>query len=223
MKQIYLDKLDDAELILIGIGKEFENKKYQCDENAIEALTELKRNLTGKNYYIITVCTNDILDKAGFAQERIVSPCGNLKKKQCANKCEGSLQLLTVSEVEKMYKQILNSDEPLFGKCPICGENMRLNNIYAPQYDENGYLDNWKYYTKWLQGTLNKKLYILELGVDLTFPSIIRWPFEKVAYYNQKAVFFRINENLYHMTEELKDKGISIAKNAIDWLLEKEI
>ena len=85
---------------------------------------------------------------------------------------------------------------------------------------EEGYQKQWEKYTKWLQGTLNKKLCILELGVELNLPSIIRWPFEKVAFYNQKASFFRVNESLYQMTENLSDKGVSIAKNAVDFLLE---
>lgn len=223
MKKGYIEKVLDADLILVGIGKEFEINKYQCEEKAIEALKELKDQLAGKNYYLITICTNSVLKKAGFPQDRIVSPCGNLEMKQCPNQCEGTLQELTESEKEQVTKMVNDSVEPMFEPCPICGERMVLNNVYAEKYDENGYLDAWKYYTKWLQGTINKKLCILELGVDLTFPSIIRWPFEKVAYYNQKATFIRVNENLYHMTEELKDKGISVAKNAIDWLLEKDI
>ena len=57
----------------------------------------------------------------------------------------------------------------------------------------------------------------------MTFANIIRWPFEKVGFYNQKATFVRVNEKLYYMSEELKDKGIAIGKNAIDWLLDKAI
>ena len=71
---------------------------------------------------------------------------------------------------------------------------------------------------KWLQGTLNKKVLILEIGVNMEYPSIIRWPFEKTAYLNQKANFIRINESLPQLTEELKDKGISINVNGIEWL-----
>lgn len=223
MKQEYIDKMYDADLILIGIGKEFETKKYQCEQRAIDALMELKDLLAGKNFYVITICTNSILKRAGLPEDRVVSPCGSIELKQCPNKCEGSLQFLTDDDRYKLEESFKNSSEPVLGKCMICGEDMVLNNVYAAHYDENGYLDNWKLYTKWLQGTLNKKLCVLELGTDLTFPSIIRWPFEKVAYYNQKAEFFRVNAELYHMTEELKDKGTAIAQNAIDWLLEKDI
>ena len=223
MKQEYVDKISDADLILVGIGKEFEENKFKCEQKAIEALKELKRLLEGRNYYVITICTNSILKRAGFPEERIVSPCGNVEMKQCTNNCEGSLQMLTEEDKDLVEESLKQDVLPTLGKCPKCGSDMVLNNVYAKQYDENGYLRNWKLYTKWLQGTLNKKLCVLELGTDLTFPSIIRWPFEKVAYYNQKAVFIRVNADLYHMTEELKDKGIAIAQNAIDWLLEKDI
>lgn len=223
MKQEYIDKISDADLILVGIGKEFETKKYQCDERAIDALKELNNLLSGKNFYVITICTNSILKRAGLPEERIVSPCGTVELKQCSNQCEGSLQEVSEEDWFQMEECFKTGKEPILGRCPVCGGEMVLNNVYAAQYDENGYLGNWKFYTKWLQGTLNKKLCILELGTDLAFPSIIRWPFEKVAYYNQKAIFYRINAELYHMTEELKDKGVAIAQNSIDWLLEKDI
>lgn len=223
MKQEFIDKIEASDLILVGVGTEFEAKKFQKAPVAIEALKELNKVLAGKNYYIITTCTNSILKEGGFSEERIVSPCGNLEKKQCPKHCENSLQSLTAEECQQVAEAIMKETEPELGICEVCGEKLVLNNVYAKQYDEDGYLADWQRYTKWLQGTLNKKLCILELGVDLVFPSIIRWPFEKVGFYNQKAIFVRVNEKLYHMSEELKDKGISIEKNAIDWLLEKDI
>ena len=72
----------------------------------------------------------------------------------------------------------------------------------------------------WLQGTIHKSVMILELGVSMKYPSVIRFPFEKVAFYNEKAMFYRVNEKLYHMTEELHDKGISVKANAYDWILQ---
>ena len=65
---------------------------------------------------------------------------------------------------------------------------------------------------------MNKKLLVLELGVGMRFPSVIRWPFEKVVFFNQKAFLCRVNEKLYHLTEELAEKGCGISVNAIDWL-----
>lgn len=222
MKKEYLDKVLDADLVLVGIGLEFEKNKYVCDELAIAALQELATILKGKNYFLVSTCTNGILKHADFKEDRVVNPCGNVHMKQCAE-CNDSLTLMTQEDIVFFQKAIDKNEEPALTKCLVCGKPMVLNNVYATNYDENGYLKEWSIYKKWLQGTINKKVCILELGVGLVFPSVIRWPFEKVAFYNQKATFVRVNERLYHMSEELKEKGISVEKNAIDWLLEKDI
>lgn len=109
--------------------------------------------------------------------------------------------------------------EGSLGVCPHCGKPFILNNIYAQNYNENGYLESWQRYTKWLQGTLNRNLLILELGVGMQFPSVIRWPFEKIAFFQKKSELYRVNEKLYQLSEELGGKAYSISKNAIDWLL----
>ena len=36
--------------------------------------------------------------------------------------------------------------------------------------------DSWETYTKWLQGTLNRNLVFLELGVGMELPQLIRFP-----------------------------------------------
>lgn len=223
MKKEYIEKIEESDLILIGIGSEFETSRYICEESAVKALVELKNILGKKNYFVITTCTNNILLEADLPKDRIVAPCGNLEVKQCSQACQGSLLQLTAEEKQSIREKCGGDEELQLGVCPNCGAPMVLNNVYASEYDEEGYLGDWKMYTKWLQGTLNKKLCVLELGVDLTFPNIIRWPFEKVAFYNQKALFVRVNEKLYHMSEELKDKGIAVNKNSIDWLLETDI
>ena len=223
MKKEFVEKITEADLILVGVGSEFEKNKYLKDTAAVDALKELARILQGKNYFVVTTCTNSILKNTGLNEERMVSPCGTTGLKQCTNHCENSLQPFTEEDMAKMYSDVAQGLEPEFGTCEKCGSAMVLNNVYAAKYDEDGYLQDWAKYTKWLQGTLNRKLCILELGVNLVFPSIIRWPFEKVGFYNQKATFIRVNENLYHMSEELKDKGIAVAQNSIDWLLEEDI
>ena len=60
----------------------------------------------------------------------------------------------------------------------------------------------------------------------MELPNIIRWPFEKIAYYNRKADFFRVHGTLYQLTEELGGKGkgsvtegiaVSVAMNALEF------
>ena len=189
------------------------------------ALAKLAELLQNKNYYVVSVCANGMVEKAGFKEGRFVSPCGNPFKLQCMNHCEGSIVDASREEFESACMKLERKavKEISFGKCPVCGQEMCLNNVYTEKYDEKGYLPDWNVYTKWLQGTLNRKLCVLELGVNLTYPSVIRFPFEKIGFYNQKASFVRVNEKLYQLSEDLKDKGISIPKNSIDWLLEEDL
>lgn len=251
MDERIVEKIQKAEMLLIGIGEEFEERgflkaqpQYQCgaayleqvdrpdllpllsDEilktgsRAVTALQRLYRIIADKNYFVVSTCQTDILSYAGFPKERVVTPCGTLRKKQCICGCEQSLAEVSASERKALYQEITRKcGEPeTLGNCPQCNGRMVLNNIYVQRYLEGGYLEDWGRYTKWLQGILNRELCIMELGVNLDYPSVIRFPFEKVAYYNRKASFIRINERLYQLTSELHEKGISIAKNSIDWL-----
>lgn len=251
MEEKTLERLQAADMLLIGIGEEFEERDFlrtqpdyeggaayleqinrpdllpllsdrvvKTGGKAIAALESLRRIVADKNYYLVSTCQTDILEYAGFPEERTVSPCGTLKKKQCICGCEHSLTETGTSEREDMYHAITGRKgvADILGRCPYCNGEMGLNNIFLKKYIESGYLESWSRYTRWLQGTLNRKLCVLELGVNMDYPQIIRFPFEKVGYYNRKASFVRVNESLYQLTPELHDKGISIAKNSVDWL-----
>ncbi|MDE7321901.1 MAG: hypothetical protein K2N73_04100 [Lachnospiraceae bacterium] len=257
-QKILLEKIADADMVLIGIGEEF-NESFgdigkfprlmsaleevdinqtlewtvpflehrflieHNDGNLIEAYRTLYELVKDKNYFVITTCIDENIKKAAFDEERIVEPCGNYRMFQCSAKCTSELY------PSRAFSDLVNQaildgvgldslDAPT---CPVCGKTLAFNNILCESnYLEDGYQVQWGRYTKWLQMTLNKKLCILELGVEMNLPNIIRWPFEKVAFYNQKASFFRINGSLYQLTEELSSKGVSISENAVDFLLE---
>ena len=187
----------------------------------VEAYRKLYDIIKDKDYFIVTTCIDENIDKAGFDRERIVEPCGSYRALQCSAKCTEDLTLPD-DFVELMQQALLDGvglDSLGRPVCPLCGKPLAFNNVLCEKdYAESGYKPQWEKYTQWLQRTLNKKICLIELGVGMGLPSIIRWPFEKVAYYNEKADFFRINEQLYHMTKELEEKGISIGMNAIDFL-----
>lgn len=188
------------------------------------ALERLGEILQGKNHFLVGVSTNRRIGDLG----RAVMPCGSWQKKQCAaGGCGGGLSEMAEQDraalwrfFGELYEGRLPKEYPLPGTCPACGAALVLNNVYAKEYDESGYLEQWSLYRKWLQGTLNHRLLVLELGVGMRFPSVVRWPFEKVAFFNQKAYFCRVHEKLYQLTKELSEKGCGISKNAIDWLVE---
>ncbi len=196
------------------------------DEKPKAALEKLAGLLKEKNYFVVSVSTNPQLTEIPWKQGRLVMPCGNILTKQCVMGEHGELEALTDEDyaaLKEIFDALLRGEFPQngisgLGKCRQCGRDMILNTIYAESYNETGYVEEWQTYTKWLQGTLNRRLLVLELGVGMQFPSVIRWPFEKVAYFNNKASFVRVNERLYQLTAELASKGVGIAQNAIEWI-----
>ena len=83
------------------------------------------------------------------------------------------------------------------------------NTVEAETYIEEGYLPRWEAYKKWQTGTLNRRLVILELGEGFKTPTVMRWPFEKIGFFNQKSVFYRIHETFFQIPKETgeRDRG----------------
>lgn len=204
--QQYIAQNDEEDLVLSFFKRELLEKRNEQIEKKLELYSNLAALLKGKNYFVVSLCTDGLIRKCGLDEKRIVEPCGNYRYLQCSKKCTTDLY-----EPEKMLRV-----------CPNCGETLTFNQISAngAQYVEEGYLEQWKLYTKWLQGTVNRKVCMIELGVGMQFPSVIRFPFEKVAYFNQKASFFRVHSRLYQVTEEIKEKSYSIQATWEEFLKE---
>ena len=251
--EIMMEKIKEADMILVGIGEEMEMsvssmkknqdflknydslekeewlqpylyKKYienHLDNNIVKAYNTLEKILEGKNYFIVSTCIDDYVYKTNLLQERIVTPCGGFQFWQCEENCEHKIIKIDENVEKSLYNYLSNRDgeneieKPL---CEKCKKPLVFNNINAKNYAQEGYEAKWDLYMKWLQGTLNKKLCVIELGVGLQFPTVIRWPFEKVVFLNNKACLFRIHSKLFQLTEELKNKGYSIKEKPIDFL-----
>lgn len=253
-----MQKISEAEIILIGIGEEFEIKKEEIINNqryadAIDkcendkqiipyieksffeksneecilqrknCYIQLEKLIRDKNYFIVSLCMDGIIHTADFNEKRIVEPCGGFEMLQCSDKCTSDLYDVDISfskQIDEFIDGSIKGKDLIFPVCPKCGKPLVFNNIIAENYAEEGYLEKWQLYTKWLQGTVNRKLCVLELGVGMRFPTVIRWPFEKIAYFNQKASFIRVHSKLYQVAEEIKDKSIKIQSSPLDFLKE---
>lgn len=221
MYQDVLTQINESQMILVGIGnelscyhgidwnveKEFSDWKEifltneESSQNEIQGFYKILSDiLNGKNYFIITTNVDDLIYESGLKPERIVAPCGSKNRLQC--RCEGEDGLI------KTPKQYYDAASACI--CEKCGYAYEPNIYNKNYYNENGYLKQWHLYNKWLQGTLNRKLTILELGCDFSFMSLIRLPFEKIALINQKSFYYRINGHFPQITGELKEKMKSV-------------
>ena len=183
----------------------------------IEFYNRLFELIENKNYYVLTTNADDVIYKSNIDKNRIVAPCGSIKQFVCME-CKDKIE--NFDEADVLFNQeFLNSrelDKMKVVKCPNCNKKMQPNVVTYEYYDEKGYLEKWERYTKWLQGTVNRKLCILELGVGLSYPTVIRWPNEKIVTYNNKAYMFRIHDKLYQLSEGIGERAKSIAKNPMN-------
>lgn len=222
-----LEEIESSDMVLVGVGAEasYHNpvnlhvsmnqndwkKMLQEVSNEQEALVEFYNNLIHviekKNYFVITTNVDGAAFESTINPIRLVAPCGDLHKMQC--KCEGLKGIISASE--------LDFEDDGIKQCPDCHAEY-VPNIYNPDYyNEEGYLKQWNLYNKWLQGTLNKKLFVLEIGCDFSFLSIIRMPFEKIVLINQKASYCRVSEKFPQITAELKDRMFSVEENPLEF------
>ena len=160
-----LEMINDAELVLVGIGEEFLTSE-NSETDVLKAYENIADVLGEKNYFIVSLCNDDIIYSSGLKIDKITAP---FSPNESNNEDEGKSQ--------------------------------------------------WDKYMMWLSCTLNKKLLVLELGVLLNAPQVIRWPFEKTVMYNNKAQLIRINEIMPNIPSEISEKAKAIKKNGVEFCL----
>lgn len=224
LQKIYAEKKEQVEEYesewILPFLRNCKHQSNQLDTimNAYNNLYDLVKD---KNYFVVTLNEDDVIMKTKFNIDKITAPCGSISRLQCSQGCKDSISVepeLFEKIVEDLKNPELSLREIPKPVCKYCGKEMVVNTVEQKHYMEDGYIKSWELYRKWLTGTLNKKICLLELGVDFKYPSIIRWAFEKVAFINEKAVMIRINEKYPQLTEELKGKAYSYDKNSVEFL-----
>ena len=116
---------DPAAAALLAFHKS-QKKVGGCEKEQVQKAYEVLADLLkDKNYFVISLCEDGLLEQAGLKENRILTPAKE-------------------------------------------GEEETDSGVYPT--------DSWETYTKWLQGTLNRNLVILELGVGMELPQLIRFP-----------------------------------------------
>lgn len=200
-------RLESCDQVLIGLGEEW---KFQegSGKDKERALLQAYRGLYGlireKDYFIVTMAEDGLIYETALGSEtELVTPCEAQQAEQIS--CP-SADGKTMALIDKLF--------PL--------ENVRRDTrrqrILAPCAGENTAQQNR--YMEWFKRTLGKAVVILELGVGFSDPGIIRFPFEKSAFFNQKAYMIRVNKKLSQIAEELGGRAEGIAQNSVEWIVE---
>ncbi len=244
-------RLDSCQKLLVGLGEEWRIQRddQAGREHICQAYDALYGMIRDRDYFIVTMATDAVIfdtplgsreeeaasfetpasdswnvddetmaklnrlfppEKAGAdcRWQRIVAPCGNETWRQCSLGCT---------------KDIWEPGEIPDDICPHCKAPLTGNTIDAHPYIEEGYLPQWSRYNQWLAGTLGKELLILELGVGFSKPGVIRFPFERTAYFNQKAFLYRVHAKIPQTPEELRGRTEEVEENSVAWVRKKFI
>lgn len=160
-----------------------------------------------KNYFVITTNVDDQFYKASFDSDRIFRMQGSYRYIQCQKACHDKLYDNT-----QLVKQMIDSIDDdlriaseLVPKCPVCGGPMDTNLRKDNYFVEDEYWHAQKNaYVNYLNSVKNENTLLLEFGVGFNTPSIIRFPFEEMAFNNDKWTLARINKDHLELMVKLK-------------------
>lgn len=232
-----IDSIDETEGLWLEYGiyyHELISAKNPVIQSKLEYLNKLAGLIGDKNIFVVTTCTLDVVRLSNLNQGRIVAPCGTVMKMECHLGCKkdvySSVETLEkiYGKLESMYRDDKFDKQYIMQFIPICDKceaAMEPNQLKLVSYSEEGYIEKWELYNKWLSGTINRNLVLLELGVDFDTPTVIRWPFEMICMINQKSLLLRINSKFAMLTPEIAEKAVAFSKSScefIDELLQAE-
>lgn len=194
-------------------------KLNRYDFHAEKVYPDLLEMAKDKDYFVITTNADGLFFKAGFTPEKIFAMQGDYTKFQCEKACHDTLY-----DNEEIVMQMVaqQSDckipSELIPVCPVCGENL-VPHLKIDQYFVQN--EDWRLaaerYLNFIQRVQDKKLILLELGVGYNTPSIIRWPFEKMAIEYENATLVRVNIDNIQSRYAVPDESKLIKGDIVDF------
>lgn len=165
-----------------------------------------------KDYFVLTTNVDHCFQRSGFDKERLFYTQGDYGLLQCSVPCHQ--QTYDNEEiVKRMYEAQRDMKIPteLIPKCPVCGSPMTTNLRADDKFvqDEGWYAANARC-EGFAKKALGKKTLYLELGVGSNTPGIIKYPFWRRTYQNEKATYVCINKGEADAPKEIADRSICI-------------
>lgn len=165
------------------------------DVSAGKSYTALLELVKGKDYFVLTTNVDHQFQKAGFDKKRLFYTQGDYGLWQCSKACHNKTydNELPVREMVAKQKNMKIPTE-LIPKCPVCGApmtmNLRCDNSFV---QDEGWYAAAKRYENFIRRYNGPHILLLELGVGMNTPGIIKYPFWQMTAENQKAIYACIN------------------------------
>ncbi len=183
--------------------------------DALPLYVRLLALVKDKKYFVLTTNVDHQFYKAGFGDDRIFATQGDYGLIQCMYGCHNK----TYDDID-MIRQMHQAREDclipsyMVPKCPVCGGPMNMN-LRCDQYfveDENWHIAE-RNFGIFLNECEGRKTVLLDLGTGFNTPTIIRFPFEKLAKKNRNTILIRLNSNEAFVPENLGERAIGIQED----------
>lgn len=172
----------------------------------------LLRLVKNKKYFVLTTNADHQFYKAEFGSEKIFATQGDYGLIQCMRGCHNKVYD-DIDMMKQMHQARKNCLIPSYmvPKCPVCGGPMNMN-LRCDQYfvEDAAWHEAEARFEAFLKECRNKKTVLLELGIGFNTPTIIRFPFEKLAGEKKNMVLIRLNMDEAVVPESLLDRAIGI-------------
>ena len=171
--------------------------------------------LQGKKIFVLSTNADKQFEKAGLSEEKIFCTQGDYFHIQCARGCHPKIydgvELFRQMDLERKDCKVPSELVP---KCLVCGGAMNMN-LRVDRYfvEDDAWHEAEKRFGEFLSEMLSdktKNIVLLELGVGFNTPTIIRFPFEKLASEHYNIGLIRLNLKEAIVPESLGDRAVGI-------------
>lgn len=166
-----------------------------------------------KDYFVLTTNVDHQFQRAGFDKKRLFYTQGDYGLLQCTKPCcqktwDNEDQVREMVEKQKDMR----IPTELIPHCPNCGRLMTTNLRSDDQFvEDEGWHEAAQRYEAFTEKARGKKLLLLELGVGMNTPGIIKIPFLKMAMNDDKITYACIGLDDVWIPDEIKDRSVGIA------------
>ena len=182
----------------------------------------LYKIVKNKNYFVITTNVDHFFQRTGFDKKRLFYTQGDYGLLQCKKPCHKK-NYDNEELIEKMFKEQKDMKIPkeLIPKCPVCKGEM-IPNLRGGDYfvEDEGWHQAALRYEEFLSKYKNGKIVFMDLGSGMNTPSIFKFPFMKMTYNNEKAIYVAINLGEAFCIKEIEKQSICINRDIGEVLLE---
>lgn len=182
---------------------------HYCGEyKETPVMSDLKRIVGEKDYFIVTSNGECHFEMCGFDPEKIYEIEGNWLTMQCVSRCHDTVYP-SFELTEKMATAEQNGRIPsdMVPRCPVCGGPMQIHmegdRNFIPDMASKSRMEAF------LQKYHGKKLVILELGIGWR-NQLIKAPLMRLAAQEPEAAYITVNLGEIYIPDEIREKSYGL-------------